>query len=82
MTPEEINAIAALPVMGVLIYVIIRQQGSIDKLLATITSMAEKHALDMIEMACAEVGKPMPATGGSNPEPLPHPSSMGESIPK
>lgn len=58
MTPEEINAIASLPVIGVLIYVIIRLQSQVDKLLQVITDMSEKHANDMIEMACTDVGHP------------------------
>ncbi len=52
MTPDEIQGLLQLPVIAILIYLLYRENGQKEKLLAQLLLQAEKHSRDLVEMAC------------------------------
>lgn len=52
MTPDEIQGLLQLPLIGVLIYLLIRENSQKEKLLAELLLQAANHSKDLVEMAC------------------------------
>lgn len=52
MTPDEIQGLLQLPVIGILIYLLVREGNKSDKLLGEMLLMSRQHAKDLVEMAC------------------------------
>lgn len=52
LTPEEINGLLQLPIIGILIFLLYRESNAKEKLLAELLLQAAKHSRDLVEMAC------------------------------
>jgi len=52
MTPEEIQGLLQLPLIGILIYLLYRENAAKEKLLAELLTQAAQHSRDLVEMAC------------------------------
>lgn len=60
MTPEVIEALAQAPLVLVLIYLLIRQQGEKEKLLAGMIEMGRDHAKQLMEIIARIYTPPPP----------------------
>lgn len=65
MEIDLIKEIVNLPIIAVLIYLMVRQQAQIDKLLASVIESERNHAKDLVEIVCSGKIKSdlIPATG-------------------
>lgn len=50
MSPDELNFLASIPVIGVLIYLIIRMQAEKEKLITALVEGERAHARDLVEI--------------------------------
>jgi hypothetical protein len=57
MDAETIQAIAQLPIIGVLIYLLVREQAQKEKLLDQLCVQAAQHAKDLLELAIRGLSK-------------------------
>jgi len=53
MTEETIKALAQLPLVGVLIYLLVRSQTNIDSLMKTIIESEREHAKNLVQIICS-----------------------------
>lgn len=52
MDVELIKALADLPIMGILIYLLVKEQGTNEKLLMSIIESEREHARNLVNIAC------------------------------
>ena len=64
MTPSEIQAVLSLPIMGVLIWLLVREQNIHDLLLKELLQQSRQHTVDM----AAILGMVLPVALVSPPE--------------
>lgn len=52
MDIELIKALGDLPIVGILIYLLVREQGTNEKLLMSIIESERDHARNLVNIAC------------------------------
>jgi hypothetical protein len=50
--PETVKALTQLPLYGILIFLLYRESGAKEKLLAQLLEQAKQHAENLVQMAC------------------------------
>lgn len=51
MTPEQLEAILNLPLVGLLMFLLYRESAQKEKLLGLLVEITQKHAKDLLELA-------------------------------
>jgi hypothetical protein len=59
MTPDQIAALAQFPIIGILIFVIVRQDSRIDKLMQTLQDMTAKNTADLLSLVEKQAPVPL-----------------------
>lgn len=54
MSPEQIEALSQLPLIGILIFLLYRESAAKEKLLTMLIKITQEHARDLLALACGK----------------------------